>query len=56
VVLHDTFKGLIYVGNPAKPLPHKTSFESFKTKEKVALSTVAEEKLLSSVIAYSGSN
>jgi len=56
VVLHDTFEGLVYVGNPAKPLPHKTSFESCKVKEKVPLVATAEEKLLSALIAAPGSN
>jgi len=56
VVLHDTFEGLVYVGNPARALPHRTSFESFKLKETVPLATTAEEKMLSAVIAAPGTN
>ncbi len=51
VVLHDTFEGLVYVGNPAKSLPNRSSLEAIRVKEKVPLAMVAEEKLLSAVVA-----
>ncbi len=35
VVIHDTEEGKVYVGNPAKPLPNKTSFESFNVKPQI---------------------
>jgi len=51
VVLQNTFEGLVYVGNPAKPLPNKTSFQSFHVKEEVSPASVVEQKMLSTVIA-----
>ncbi len=53
VVLHDTFEGLVYVGNPAHSLANKTSFQSFNVKEKVLTPSVTEERVLSAVIASS---
>ncbi len=50
VVLHDTFPGLVYVGNPAKPLPNRTSFESFHVNEAVPESYRLEQKLVSAVV------
>jgi sugar O-acyltransferase (sialic acid O-acetyltransferase NeuD family) len=50
VVLEDTFEGLVYVGNPAKPLPNKTSFQTFKVEEPAPV-VVAEQQMLSTVIA-----
>jgi sugar O-acyltransferase (sialic acid O-acetyltransferase NeuD family) len=50
VVLQSTFEGLVYVGNPAHPLPNKTSFQSFKVQEKLPNNTFAEEKMLSNII------
>lgn len=50
VVLHNTFEGLVYVGNPAKPLPNKTSFESFHVKEVMPVASLEEQKILSPVI------
>lgn len=52
VVLNDTFEGLVYVGNPAHPLSNKTSFQTLNVKaETPPMATLAEEKMLSSVIA-----
>jgi len=52
VVLNDTFEGLVYVGNPAHPLPNRTSFQALNvTAETQPLVTMVEEKILSSVIA-----
>ncbi len=50
VVLHDTFPGLVYVGNPAKPLPNRTSFESFHVAEPLPSAYVLEQKMVSSVV------
>jgi sugar O-acyltransferase (sialic acid O-acetyltransferase NeuD family) len=49
VVLHDTIRGLVYVGNPAHPLKNKTSFESFHVKEEM-LTNVAEQKIVSKAL------
>jgi sugar O-acyltransferase (sialic acid O-acetyltransferase NeuD family) len=48
VVLEDTFEGLVYVGNPAKPLPNKTSFQTFHVEEPQPVA--AEQRMLSTVI------
>ena len=53
VVLQSTFAGLVYVGNPAHPLPNKTSFQSFNVNEKLPISVVEEKKLVSSVTGLS---
>lgn len=50
VVLKNTFEGLVYVGNPAKPLPHKTSFQSFNIPE-VSKAAVIEQKTVSTITA-----
>lgn len=50
VVLQNTFEGLVYVGNPAKPLPNKTSFQSFHVKEEMPPASLEEQKMLSEVI------
>jgi sugar O-acyltransferase (sialic acid O-acetyltransferase NeuD family) len=50
VVLHDTFKGLVYVGNPAHPLKDKTSFESFNVKETQPTIKVEEQKMVSKAL------
>ena len=49
VVLQSTFTGLVYVGNPAHPLPNKTSFQSFNVREELPISVVEEKKLISNV-------
>jgi sugar O-acyltransferase (sialic acid O-acetyltransferase NeuD family) len=50
VVLEDTFEGLVYVGNPAKPLPNKTSFQTFHVEETQTVAA-AEQQMLSTVIS-----
>lgn len=50
VVLQSTFEGLVYVGNPAKPLPNKTSFQSFNVTEGIPPASLIEQKMLSTVI------
>ncbi|MGD0405362.1 MAG: acetyltransferase [Candidatus Bathyarchaeia archaeon] len=49
VVLKDTFEGLVYVGNPAKPLPNRTSFQTFHVSEEPQ-PLLIEQKMLSTVI------
>ena len=51
VVLKNTFEGLVYVGNPAKPLPNKTSFQSFHVKEEAPYPSLIEQNMLSTVIS-----
>ncbi len=51
VVLKSTFAGLVYVGNPARPLPNKTSFQSFNVKKDLPVSVVEETKIISNVTA-----
>jgi sugar O-acyltransferase (sialic acid O-acetyltransferase NeuD family) len=51
VVLHDTFAGLVYVGNPAKPLPNKTSLQAFHLAEEVPEAELLEQKVVSNAIA-----
>ncbi len=50
VVIQDTFEGLVYVGNPAKPLPNRTSFQSFRVSEELKDTSLLEQKILMSVI------
>lgn len=50
VVLKDTFEGLVYVGNPAKPLPNRTSFQTFHVAEEQQPSQM-EQKMLSTLMA-----
>jgi sugar O-acyltransferase (sialic acid O-acetyltransferase NeuD family) len=50
VVLHNTFRGLVYVGNPAHPLKDKTSFESFNVKEESTANNLAEQKIVSKAL------
>ncbi len=54
VVLHDTFEGLVYVGNPAKSLPNKTSLQALRQKAKVHQTATDKEKMLMALFA--GSN
>jgi sugar O-acyltransferase (sialic acid O-acetyltransferase NeuD family) len=49
VVLHDTFKGLVYVGNPAHPLKGKTSFDSLHVKEELP-DRAEEQKIMSKAL------
>jgi sugar O-acyltransferase (sialic acid O-acetyltransferase NeuD family) len=47
VVLHDTFRGLVYAGNPAKPIENKTSYNTFNVREALPDSLVKEQNIIS---------
>jgi sugar O-acyltransferase (sialic acid O-acetyltransferase NeuD family) len=47
VVVKDTFEAMVYVGNPAKPMPNKTSFQSFNVPIALAPNKQLEHKMVS---------
>jgi len=56
VVLKNTLASLVYVGNPAKPLPNKTSFQSFHVKEEEPHQAVTEQTMLPTVLVKKAPN
>ncbi len=50
-MIRDTFEGLVYVGNPAKPLTNTTSYKTFKVMEEVTPLSSLEQKMVSAVVS-----
>ena len=50
VVIQNTVERLVYVGNPAKPLPNKTSFQSFHFEEDASPASLEKQKTLSEIL------
>ena len=49
VILKNTFQGLVYVGNPAKPLPNRTSLQAFNVNEE-SQPPLLEQEIVSGAI------